>query len=200
MGHYRGPNIVKEGLVLLLDAGSQRSYPGTGSTWYDLSGNNYDHTLNGSPVYSNGAFNIAESDAFLYNGAITANTTCTVVVFYKTTDTQELWVRGNNNGSWYIAAAYPNVNYYHQNAGSPTYYIDTVQTTNVYTAGKKDGNYHMWEAKNVDFSSWVSFQWWGYGGSWSMNGTVSKIMIYNRPLTAEESAQNFLAHQSRYGL
>ena len=27
MGFYRGPNIVTDGLVLALDAGSERSYP-----------------------------------------------------------------------------------------------------------------------------------------------------------------------------
>ena len=36
-----GPNIVEEGLVLALDAGNTKSYPGSGTTWYDLSGNNY---------------------------------------------------------------------------------------------------------------------------------------------------------------
>ena len=58
----------------------------------------------------------------------------------------------------------------------------------------------MWEAKNVDFSGWVSYQWWGYGSSWNMNGTVAKIMVYDRPLTSEESAQNFEAHKSRFGI
>jgi len=32
------PRIVTNGLVLCLDAGNSRSYPGTGTTWYDLSG------------------------------------------------------------------------------------------------------------------------------------------------------------------
>jgi len=39
MGIYRGPKIVREGLTVLLDSRSSRSYPGTGNTWYDLSGN-----------------------------------------------------------------------------------------------------------------------------------------------------------------
>jgi hypothetical protein len=34
-----GPDIVEDGLVLHLDAADRNSYPGTGSTWYDLSGN-----------------------------------------------------------------------------------------------------------------------------------------------------------------
>jgi len=131
--------------------------------------------------------------------AITTNTACTVAVFYKTTDTQELWVRGNNNGSWYIAASNNNT-YYDSNAGSPTYTVDLNSVSNPTSAGLKDGNYHMWEAKNVNFSSWVSFQWWGYGSSWNMNGTVAKILVYSRSLSAEESQQNFNATKSRFGL
>ncbi len=45
MGFYRGPNIVRDGLTLLLDSRSSRSYPGTGTTWYDLSGNDNHSTL-----------------------------------------------------------------------------------------------------------------------------------------------------------
>jgi len=45
MGIYRGPKIVREGLTVLLDSRSSRSYPGTGNTWYDLSGNDNHATL-----------------------------------------------------------------------------------------------------------------------------------------------------------
>ena len=38
MGAFGGPDIITDGLVLALDAGSERSYPGTGTTWKDLSG------------------------------------------------------------------------------------------------------------------------------------------------------------------
>jgi len=38
MAQTSGPGIVKEGLVLLLDASDKLSYPGTGTTWYDVSG------------------------------------------------------------------------------------------------------------------------------------------------------------------
>jgi prepilin-type N-terminal cleavage/methylation domain-containing protein len=38
-------NIVTDGLVLHLDAGNLASYPGTGNTWFDLSGNGNNGTL-----------------------------------------------------------------------------------------------------------------------------------------------------------
>ena len=40
-----GPTIVTNGLVLHLDAGNPASYPGSGTTWTDLSGNGNDGTL-----------------------------------------------------------------------------------------------------------------------------------------------------------
>ena len=38
MGFYRGPNIVTDGLVFAVDAGSTRSYPGSGTTATSLVG------------------------------------------------------------------------------------------------------------------------------------------------------------------
>jgi len=45
MGFYNGPKLITNGLRLLLDSRSKRSYPGSGTTWYDLSGNNNHGTL-----------------------------------------------------------------------------------------------------------------------------------------------------------
>jgi len=35
---FGGPDIITDGLVLHLDAANRKSYPGSGTTWYDLSG------------------------------------------------------------------------------------------------------------------------------------------------------------------
>ena len=47
-------NIASDGLVLYLDATNRSSYPGTGNTWYDLSGYKNNCTLDATnpPVYS----------------------------------------------------------------------------------------------------------------------------------------------------
>ena len=47
-----GPRIVTNGLVLYLDAGNNKSYPGSGNTWFDLSGNNNNGTLTNGPTFS----------------------------------------------------------------------------------------------------------------------------------------------------
>ena len=49
-----GVNIVTDGLVLALDAANVKSYPGSGTTWRDLSGNGYNGTLVNSPTFDSG--------------------------------------------------------------------------------------------------------------------------------------------------
>jgi hypothetical protein len=51
---YYGPKIVTSGLVLCLDAANKRSYPGTGTTWTDLSGNGNNGTLTNGPTFNAG--------------------------------------------------------------------------------------------------------------------------------------------------
>lgn len=52
MGLSHSPRIVTNGLVLCLDAGNTRSYPGSGTTWTDLSGLNNTGTLTSGPTFS----------------------------------------------------------------------------------------------------------------------------------------------------
>ena len=201
MGIAYNPKIVTDGLVLALDAANPKSYPGTGSTWFDLSGRNNHHSIIGSPTFANNRFTLNETQGFQKNSAMTGVTNLnTVVIWYSTTDTQELWVRGNNSGSVYLSASFGN-DYYHQTAGSPINYVDLKLTTNPATPiNYRNGSYHMWEAKNVDFTTWTVYDWFLYGGAWNIVGDVSAIMIYNRVLSSAESLQNFNAFRGRFGL
>jgi hypothetical protein len=52
MGVYAGPDGVESGLVLALDAGNPKSYPGSGTTWTDLSGSGNNGTLVNGVGYS----------------------------------------------------------------------------------------------------------------------------------------------------
>ena len=54
--NYVAPDMVTTGLLLHLDAGDPASYSGSGSTWFDISGNNRNFTLENSPSFSDGAF------------------------------------------------------------------------------------------------------------------------------------------------
>lgn len=52
MALFHSPRIVTNGLVLCLDAANTKSYPGTGTTWTDLSGNGNNGTLTNGPTFS----------------------------------------------------------------------------------------------------------------------------------------------------
>lgn len=61
--NYTG-GIVTNGLVLNLDAAKVDSYPGTGTTWNDVSGNNNNGTLTNGPTFSG----IGKQAAIVFDG------------------------------------------------------------------------------------------------------------------------------------
>lgn len=175
------------------------------SILYDQSGYNNHHTMTYKPKYettTGGQFTLdGSTQGFFRNAALNGvSSTCTVVLWYKTTDTQELWVMGNNSGGVYLSASYGN-DYYHGSCGTPTNYVDLNVVTNPETpVDYRNGNYHMWEAKGVDFSGWSRFDWFSYPDPWFLAGSVAKILVYNRSLSAAESQQNYAALRGRYGI
>ena len=54
MGVFAGPEVVEDGLVLCLDAGNPKSYPGSGTTWTDLSGRGNNGSLENGVGYNSG--------------------------------------------------------------------------------------------------------------------------------------------------
>jgi len=74
-----GPNIVEDNnLVLYLDAANADSYSGTGNTWYDLTSNNNDATINSATYNSNGYFYFDGTSNFMtipYNASLDFRTT-----------------------------------------------------------------------------------------------------------------------------
>ena len=54
MAFNYSPKIVTAGLVLYLDAANARSYPGTGTTWTDLSRSGNNGTLTNGPTFNSG--------------------------------------------------------------------------------------------------------------------------------------------------
>jgi hypothetical protein len=82
--------IVNGGLVLHLDSSNSSSYPGTGTTWTDLSGNNNNGTLNGQMVYSRsntGTLLLDGNDDFVEFG-----NNSLLYDAYNYSFTQEFWI------------------------------------------------------------------------------------------------------------
>ena len=105
MAQEYGPKIVTDGLVLCLDAADKNSYPGSGTTWSDLSPNGNDGTLSaaaiGTDVPGSMDFNGSSEYLTVTNSAslrIAAN--ITYEWWFKTTSTSgEDWFFSNNIGS-----------------------------------------------------------------------------------------------------
>lgn len=90
------PQIVTSGLVLLLDAGDQASYPGSGTTWTDLSGNGNNGTLTSGPTYSS-----ADGGSLVFDGVddYVINSSTTNIPVGTSSRTIEFWVypKGDTN-------------------------------------------------------------------------------------------------------
>jgi hypothetical protein len=72
MALFHSPSIATSGLVLCLDAGNARSYPGSGTTWTDLSSNGNTGTLTNGPTYSS-----ANGGSIVFDGTNDEITTTT---------------------------------------------------------------------------------------------------------------------------
>jgi hypothetical protein len=74
MGFNIGKRAVLTDLVLNLDASNRISYPGTGGSWYDISGNGNHFTLYNSPSWTGNALTFNQNGGNQYGGC--NNNTC----------------------------------------------------------------------------------------------------------------------------
>ena len=63
-----------------------------------------------------------------------------------------------------------------------------------------DGQWHMVEFKNVDMSGIDTNEFNNYSSYTFTSSKVGIIQLYDRNLTSKESAQNFNAQRSRFGV
>jgi hypothetical protein len=94
MSSLGGPSIVTSGLVLHLDASNIKSYSGTGSTWYDRSGNLNGGVVNNVTLANGPTFSSLNSGSIGFDGI---NDWCYTTPFSLTSSTNSLsfnfWVR-----------------------------------------------------------------------------------------------------------
>jgi len=87
--------LVTDGLVLYLDASNSASYPGSGSVWYDLSGNNNHGTLVNSPTFSNNHFTLNGTNQYVSFGGAPNSLKTT----YFTLSTWFQWATGGSTSN-----------------------------------------------------------------------------------------------------
>ena len=83
--------VVTQGLTMWLDAGNNQSYPGSGTTWYDLSGFGANISLQNSPAWTGGT-----PSYFMFNGANQYGVGFTANVLPNNQYTKSMWLRLNS--------------------------------------------------------------------------------------------------------
>ena len=101
-------SIVTNGLVLCLDAGNPRSYPGSGTVWRDVSGNVNNGTLTNGPTYTSGIsgyFTLDGVNDYINNvtattlGINSVATPFTLSVWFRTSGASEYYLFDNFSGA-----------------------------------------------------------------------------------------------------
>jgi hypothetical protein len=241
--YYQAP-IVTSGLVMALDAGNLVSYPGSGTTWYDLSGNNNHATIYNSPTFNQqGWFELDGIDDYIRTtntlNLSTTNKVTVMVLFKPNTYSGSIKLVFEHSANFNVGSG-----------GFLLSYMDTSlsQDNQVFLANRGTGGYNIgvWDKSLLNDLNWeisacvfdrdqplvenlfylqgsqvsaISNPYPGYTGNNTNNypndyfyigsrggtGTfanmnVSAVFVYNRVLTADEIAQNYNAHKSRFGL
>jgi len=225
---YYGPKIVTSGLVLCLDAANKRSYPGTGTTWTDLSGNSNNFSLINGPTFSNtnlGNIVFDGADEYLLISSLVwdYNVNFTIQFWFNTNslggvngyglffngstgaNTNRVQIAGDSNGSIYLNTVGSSVGDDFVSAAG----LVTVGKWFNFAAVRNSGvittylNGTSVASGNVNYSvSQQSNLYVGFvrssGALWYLNGRMSSILINNRVLTASEILQNYNATKSRF--
>lgn len=216
-------SIVTNGLSMWLDANDPASYPGSGTTWSDLSGNGADQTLIGAPTYTGGS-----ASYFSFNGASQYSTGATPFVlppsnytkmvwfqfdaaadnnivssdagghFMYTASTSTLWAGNSNNPPYSGGGAFGSTTSF----TTGTWYCATVVFSApqiyLYVNGVQDAFDPTYGPAHAGDGS-VNLACFGPGGN-LLNGKIAEVYCYGRALSAAEVLQNFNARRVRYGL
>jgi hypothetical protein len=218
-------SIVTSGLVLNLDAGNPASYPGSGTTWFDLSGNGNNGTLVNSPSYTT----ISGAQTFAFNGTNNRVSFTYQIPVQSTSSalTWGCWIRANRNFDGDVVMGrrgstplqfykqttqkfemYP-AEVFYQVPTATWIYVNSVWNgpqagadnlkTYMYVNGVQVG---IRDGDTPDFSP--SPMVFNIGGDNVANewfqGYIAAAHVYNIALTASQITENFNATRGRYGV
>ena len=228
MGTNVRPNIVTNGLVLCLDAGNGQSYPRSGTTWGDLSGQANTGTLTNGPAFSatnQGTIVFDSIDDF-----VSIANTNTSLTFGTGNFTLECWFNTNgasqatnstlmcigNAGStanWQLNFTSNVLVFYYNNVNviTTTYNATTGgwQQVVVVRSGTGTGATAIYLNKLVNVVGTAASNFTdtsvvkigqNRGSNAYYGGNIAAARAYNRALSQQEVIQNYNATKNRFGL
>jgi hypothetical protein len=217
------------GLILALDAANTKSYPGSGTTWTDISANGRVGTLTNGPTYNSAnsgsiTFTAASSNSVLLTGS-TAVSQATFTVWLRRNGSQNdyagiLFTRGGVSSSISGLSFFSTVNnlgYNWNNAvaafsfNSGLTVPDGVWCMAALSLTSTAATLYLCQssgttsATNTLAHSSTTFDglklgWDGTASSRYMNGSIASAHLYNRALSASEIQQNFNALRGRFSV
>lgn len=228
MSVYGGPKVITNNLYLHLDAANTKSYPGSGTIWYDLSGNGINVTLTNGPTfdstnmgsilfdgsndYGSASLSVSLSSMTLEitfnveNGAFNWNN----IAVLDTGSAEIMLEYGGFNGSpltnGYLR--YYNVNESDTLASASQYIGDFRKHVACLSVGNSvitsyfDGVLQGSSAlttSNLNFNR-LTLGNDLYRGSRPLKCRIYQVKIYNRGLSSEEVYSNYLATRNRFGI
>ena len=217
MGLAHSPRIVTDGLVLALDAGNTKSYPGSGTSWTDTVGGNTG-TLTDGPTYSsdNGGSIVFDGSNDYIQLSTNSNLTLTGDFTYETwiqtdvqTGSKHLWKIGDQSLQFTNNVSPDQIIYYSSGTGSQAYGVlgNSIWGHLVLTkSGNALSGYlnvsQSW-TNTPDSSATHDFSGVRIGSrhtesGYYWDGRMSVIRVYNRSFTASEVLQNYDALKGRY--
>ncbi len=209
-------SVVTDGLVSYLNAGISSSYSGTGSTWYDLSGNNnhfaiystvYRSDIKGGVLqFTNGAWGKSISNTILNTSAYTK-----YIIAFPSSNSNWLsssegshvfwgngsdYMYGGHNGGW------SNIGYTGEKSigrwSANAFTFSTASGTKLYKNGALVTSQ---SGQTTTFSGTGNVKIFAFGdGANTSDGYVGAVLIYNRALTDAEVLQNYNALRGRFGI
>ena len=215
--------IVRDGLVLCLDAADRKSYPGTGTTWFDRSGNGYTHTLTNAPfttIDGVSCFNTSTTGYIRDSGnTFTFGSSHTMIAWARpladsqVTTWRTLWRTQPNDHPLLVENDTNLLGYYDNDTGSFRSYglnLGTLGLENKWTMFSliASGGTTTLYINNGSSTASVAYIASGLshdtiGSTFSTPqpfGYISVAQIYNRALTLQEIQQNFNATKGRFGI
>ena len=196
-----GPRIVTDGLVLALDAADRNSYPGSGSSIVDISGNGVTATLsNYTNITTPYAGIRLNDDTGRINLSTITNITTVELWFYQHINTGVRYLldmRSGGAGGWFydggVGSNWSSGKMYVNGVdyGVPVWNTMENLTYQKYAQVIMIANTPATDDMNL-FSR--------ISNNESMDVTFYCARVYNRALTATEIQQNYNALRGRYGI
>jgi hypothetical protein len=209
------PNIVTDGLVLALNAGDVSSYPTTGNTWYDLSGQGSNGALTNGPIFNSGSYIEFDGVDDYINGqdSVPLGNPCTVmalincnsggsgagVVFGSSANGSDNWFEINNTSVQLFATRIADSDNFTLAGGTllcdGTRWYKVAMTINgdtakIYLNGVEVNSI----TKAFTIASWTGTFDIGRRGKVSQRyfkGSISNVIGYNKSLSEDELRQNY---------